>query len=89
MKSSYLTVALIAAGLLIAAPVFAQTDADKQHTQSLSHSDVSKQKAQSMAHEDPRAQKAQSMAHPDVSKQAAQSFSHSDGGLAEGVTKQH
>ena len=55
MKLTHLTAAALASAMLIAAPAFAQTDADKQKAQSLSHGDVTKQSAQSLSHGDPNA----------------------------------
>jgi len=91
MKRHFLHAAIVMTILLPTVAVFAQTpaDADKQKTQSLSHSDVAKQPAQSLSHEDVQKQKAQSLAHADVTKQKAQSFSHSDPGSDDGLTKQH
>jgi len=90
MNFSYLTVAVLSVGLLGAAPVLAQaqTDADKQPAQSLSHPDVTKQHTQSLAHVDATKQKTQSLSHSAATKQPAQSYSHSDSGLPQGVTKQ-
>jgi hypothetical protein len=89
MKFSSLSAAVIAAGVLACAPAFAQTTptAEKQKTQSLSHSDpgmadsVTKQKTQSFSHSD------SGIAYG-VTKQKTQSLSHSDSGLADGVSKQ-
>ena len=104
MKQHFLHAAIVMTILLPTVSALAQTpaDADKQHTQSLSHGDVAKQpaqslshedvqkqKAQSLAHSDVTKQKAQSLAHADITKQKAQSFSHSDPGLSDGLTKQH
>lgn len=87
MNTRYLSAALVLTALTTAS-AFAQTtpEANKQPTQSLSHSDVSKQPAQSLAHSDPGKQHAQSLAHSDVTKQKAQSLSHSD--PSSGLTKQ-
>ncbi len=65
MKSSAL--AAVAASLLVAAPVLAQTtsDAGKQQTQSLSHPAATKQSAQSLAHAEATKQRTQSLSHAD------------------------
>ena len=78
MKTFYLAGAVMAAGLLLAAPTFAQTitPQDKQPSEVAKQDDASKQPAQSLSHELP-------------AKQPAQSLSHSDTGLADGVTKQN
>lgn len=78
MKSFSVASAVMAAGLLLAAPVFSQTvtPQDKQPTQVAKQDAATKQPAQSFSHEVP-------------AKQPAQSFSHSDTGMADGVTKQH
>ena len=78
MKTFYLAGGVMAVGLLLAAPTFAQTvtPQDKQPSEVAKQDAVTKQPAQSLSHELP-------------TKQPAQSLSHSDSGMAEGVTKQH
>ena len=76
MKTSYLAGAVMAAGLMLATPIFAQTvtPQDKQPTAVAKQDAATKQPAQSLSHELP-------------TKQPAQSLSHSNTGLADGVTK--
>lgn len=78
MKTFAVSGAVMAAGLLLAAPVFAQsiTPENKQPAAVAKQDGAAKQPAQSLSHEAPR-------------KQPAQSLSHSDAGMAAGVTKQH
>ncbi len=78
MKTFHLAGAVMAAGLLLAAPTFAQTvtPQDNQPSKVAKQDAATKQPAQSLSHELP-------------TKQPAQSLSHSDTGMADGVTKQH
>ena len=80
MKTVTFTVAgaIMAAGLLLAAPASAQTvtPQDKQPAETVKQDAAKKQPTQSFSHEVPP-------------KQPAQSLSHSDAGLPDGVTKQH
>ena len=78
MKTFSVAAALMAAGLMLATPAFAQTvtPQDKQPAEVVKQDRATKQPAQSFSHETP-------------TKQPAQSLSHSDTGLADGATKQH
>ena len=77
MKTFSAASAIMAAGLLLAAPAFAQTITPED-----------KQPAETAKMEKPTKQPAQSFSHDVPTKQPAQSLSHSDTGISDSATKQ-